>query len=153
LPVALYCKDVTNPNSPTGCYFLDDQGFIFSEAPSFSDGVYTVFSSDPVLDEPLSKTYLAPDVFAPINPFIKTLEESGLYPKVFVTTMDEYHLILSNGGLIEWKSSTDFEQIRSSIASLIIDPSFLKENNALDNLLYIDLRYGNKVFYKFRDGR
>ena len=150
-PVALYCKDVSHPNAPTGCYFLDDQGFIFSEAPSFSDGVYHVFSSDPVIDAPLSTTYLPPATFAPLNPFIKSLNDAGLYPKVFVSKDGEDDLILSNGGKIMLKSDADFDLAKSNLTSLISDPSFLKGGHGLNDLLYIDLRFGNKIFYKFTD--
>jgi hypothetical protein len=150
-PVALYCKDVLHVSTPTGCFFLDDQGYIFSEAPSFSDGVYNVFSSIPVIDEPLGASYMSPATFAPLNPFIKSINNAGLYPKVFMSKEDEYDLILANGGMVMMKANADLDLVRSNLASLIVDPSFRKDKNSLDTLQYIDLRFGNKIFYKFRD--
>ncbi|MDB5254292.1 MAG: seg [Parcubacteria group bacterium] len=150
-PVALYCKDISHISAPASCFFIDDQGYIFSEAPSFSDGVYNIFSSIPVIEEPLGASYMSPASFAPLNPFLKSINNAGMYPKVFLSKDGEYDLVLANGGIVMIKSNADLDLVRSNLASLIVDPSFRKDNNSLDTLLYIDLRFGNKIFYKFRD--
>ena len=150
MPVALYCKDVSVPSAPAGCYFIDDQGFIFSEAPSFSPGVYQVYAEDPSLDAPLGQTYLAPAAFAPLTPFLKSLGEIGLYPKAFVIKNGEYHLVLSNGGEIIFMPNADLELVHSNLSSLVVNPSFQKDGS-LNTLRYIDLRFGNKIFYKFNN--
>lgn len=149
-PKALYCKDVTDTLNPAGCYFIDASGFIFSEAPSFSGGVYFVYSSDPVLDTPLRTQYFDTKKFNQLDVFIKSLGDIGLYPKIFILKNDEYHLILSNGGDIMWKATQDLEQVRSNLSSFIEDASFQQNKNNLNNIQYIDLRFGNKIFYKYR---
>ncbi|MDB5266206.1 MAG: seg [Parcubacteria group bacterium] len=148
-PHSLYCSDISNPNAPARCYFLDASGFIFSEAPSFSGGVFNVYSSDPVLDPALRSTYLSPEKFAPLGNFIQALGEFGVYPKVFLSKGDEYHLILASGAHIMLKSDADLDAVRSNLESFLRNPKF--DASTLDRFAYIDLRFGNKIFYKFKD--
>lgn len=150
-PFALYCRDVSNPNVPAGCYFLDQSGYIFAEAPAFSNGVYSVYGSDPALESPISSIYMSEEEFAPLDPFIKSLSEAGLYPQAFTLKGDEYDLTLSNKALIKWNKDDDLEKVKSNLESFVLDPAFSQESGGLDHILYIDLRFGNKVFYKFRD--
>jgi len=153
-PFALYCVDISSPagesNNPNDCFFLDKTGYIFSEAPAFSGGVYFVYTSEPVFDTPLRQSFLNPDKFALLAPFVSSLGNIGLYPKIFIDKGDEYNLVLSNGATVMWKASTDLDTIRTDLESFLSNSNFTKEKNALQNLLYIDLRFGNKVFYKFR---
>ena len=81
-PSALYCRDIQDISAPINCYFLDSSGYIFSEAPAFSGGVYFVYSSDPNLEVPLRAQYLESKKFVQIDAFIKSLADIGLYPKV-----------------------------------------------------------------------
>lgn len=150
-PYAEYCQDISDQNSPIGCYFMDKTGFIFSEAPAFSHGVYSIYGSNPTLENPLRMVYMEEPKLTLIEPFIKSLAEVNLYPKVFLLKGDEYHLILSNGAVIMWKAEEDLEKVKSNLESFLRDPSFKKGSGELDNVLYIDLRFGNKIFYKFRD--
>jgi hypothetical protein len=150
-PSALYCTDTTNPVDPSGCYFLDKTGYIFSEAPSFSGGVYVVYTSQPLIDSPLKKSFLTPEKFAPLNNFLESLSKIGLSPKTFIDKGDEYNVVLSNNAVVMWKSSADLDTIQSDLESFLSDPNFLKERSGLQRILYIDLRFGSKVFYKFRD--
>ncbi len=148
-PYALYCMDYSHPDSPTGCYFLDASGYAFSEAPAFSGGVYDVFASDPVKDPILRSQYLEPETFAPLHAFIESLGEFGVYPKVFLVKGDEYHLILSSGAHIMIKKDADLEAVRSNLESFLKNPKF--DSSTLDRFSYIDLRFGNKIFYRFKD--
>lgn len=150
IPLALYCKDIANTSTPTSCYFIDASGFIFSEAPAFSGGVYFVYSSDPLIDTPLRVQYLDSKKFKELDVFINSLGDIGLYPKVFVLKNAEYHLILSNGAVIMWKETQNLDQVHSNLSSFVEGDSFQKDKNNINNILYIDLRFGNKIFYKYR---
>jgi len=149
-PTALYCKDVSNTSTPVDCYFIDANGFIFSEAPAFSGGVYFVYSSEPLLDVPLRAQFMEVKKYKLLDVFIKSIGDAGLYPKVFVSKKSEYHLILSNGGDIMWKEGQNLDQIRSNLVAFVEDSNFQKDKNNLNNILYIDLRFGNKIFYKYK---
>ncbi len=147
-PAALYCKDVSHPTIPKNCYFIDTTGYIFSEAPAFSGEVYRVYTSEPVLDEPLKKVFLLPNEFKDMEEFLKSLANIPLYPEVLTVHDDEYSLLLSSGTKVWWKKDQKLDEIYSSLDSFILNPSIRKQG--IGNLLYIDLRVESKVFYKFQ---
>ena len=148
-PFALYCKDVAVPTSPTNCFFLDKTGYIFSDAPSFSGGVYFVYSSEPRLESPLRQQYMNEKVFITLDPFIQGLAQAGLFPKVFVLKDKEYALLLSNGASVSWPMEQDLTNVGSNLQSFLNDPSF-KNKQSINNLLYLKV-LGNKIYYKLKD--
>ena len=150
-PFALYCTNVSDPSDPSGCFFLNKDGYIFSEAPAFSGGVYFVYTNDPVFDVPLRQSFLNKSIFDELPTFITSLHDLGLVPLIFVDKGDEYDLVLASGATVMWKASSDLGTIYSDLQSFLSDPSFTKEKAELGKLLYIDLRFGNKVFYKFNN--
>lgn len=149
-PFALYCKDVTNPNSPTNCFFLDQTGYIFSEAPSFSGGVYFVYSSEPSIENTIGAEYISADIFTTLDPFIKNLGSVGLFPQVFVIKEKEYALLLSNNAVVSWPRGQDLLNVTSNLESFLTDPNFKNNKQNLNNLLYLKV-LGNKIYYKLRD--
>jgi hypothetical protein len=150
-PFALYCKDVQDVLNPAGCFFLDASGYIFSEAPAFSGGVYQVFSSEPSFEEPLRQRFLDPQTFGKLPEFVDSLGKIGVFSKALVDKDDEFHVVLANGAVIMWKKTQDLENIHSNLESFMKDPNLNSNNKTLDRILYLDLRFGNKIFYKFRD--
>lgn len=147
-PLALYCTDISNLSNPEGCYFLDKEGFIFSEAPAFSGNVYFIYTKPEVIAEPLGKQYLPAEIFRPFPEFVKSLENLGVHARALEAKADEFNLILPNSGRIIWRAADDLSIIRSNLEAFLADDSI--SNNFLDRVLYIDLRFENKVFYKFQ---
>lgn len=143
-PFALYCVGEGK------CFFLDQTGYIFSEAPAFSGGVYMIYSTIPVLEAPLGQNLIYANDFVVLSSFIKSLPVLNLNPQSLLIQNGEDHLTLSSGGVIMWKSSANLESLRSNLESFLSDSNFTKEPNALEKILYIDLRLSNKIFYKFK---
>lgn len=150
-PAALYCRDISQPQAPTGCYFIDDSGYIFSSAPAFSGGVYVAYSSDPVLDSPVGQQFLPSATFAKVRHFAADLALQHLEPATFLLKDIEYDVALSAGPVIMLKAGGDLDQVESNLTTFVNDPTLLKGSNTFSELLYIDLRFGNKVFYKFKN--
>lgn len=149
-PVALYCKDITNPGAPQDCYFLDDTGYIFAPAPAFSGNVYMTYATSEPLDNPIGQTVLKSDALLNTLEFAKSLGDIGIYPRVLVTTSDEYHILLTNGTEIMWDKSEDLSAVRTNLASFLSDKAIENDSSFLTRVAYIDMRFGNKIFYKFR---
>ena len=147
-PLALYCQNIENPSVPSDCYFLDDEGYIFSKAPSFSGEVYTVYSSDPVYEDPLRSLYMDSDKFRDVHTFMQGLPSINLYPRVFIKKQDEFNLLFSNYAVMMFKSDADLEKVFSNIKSFFEDGEAKKD---LNRMLYVDMRFGNKIFYKLRE--
>lgn len=141
-PYALYCLDQK-------CYFLDSGGLIYSEAGSFSDGVYTVFSEDSAPINPIGERYLSESDLANLDQFFKKVGSFDLSPKLLIKSGDEYKLVLDGGAYITWKNTDDLNVVFSNLMAVF--NNHLIRMSDLPNLLYIDLRFGDKVYYKFKN--
>ena len=154
-PFALYCIDISPPtsdsNNSNGCFFLDKTGYVFSEAPSFSGGVYFVYTSEPVFDAPLRQSFLNPVRFGELAPFVSSLGNMGLYPKIFVDKGNEYNLELSNGGKIVIRSDSDLERIVGDLEAFLNSPKIEAEKNFIKRIALLDLRFGNQIRWTLKD--
>lgn len=143
-PFALYCVSEVN------CFFLDQSGYIFSEAPAFSGGVYMIYSTLPVLDSPLGQSLIPAKDFIALSDFIKSLPLLNLKPQSLLIQDGAYHLTFLSGGTLIWKISDNLENVFSKLESFLSGVVFVKEKKTLSDILYIDLRFGNKVRYNFK---
>ncbi|OGI68518.1 hypothetical protein A2738_01385 [Candidatus Nomurabacteria bacterium RIFCSPHIGHO2_01_FULL_42_15] len=145
-------------NEKLPCYFLDDTGFIFNKAPYFSGEVYFKFygSTDSNTDNPLG-SYFLKDNFRKFILLKQTLENLGLKPvALYKEDSGDAKVFLSGRTQptepeIIFKSDADFQKIAENLeTALNTEPLKSNLKNKYSSLLYIDLRIGNKVYYKFR---
>ncbi len=133
------------------CYFTDEEGYIFDTAPYFSGDVYFRFYGK--LNEPLG-SYFYKDYFKKLVYWKEALESMNLKPVALrLNADDEVEIFLSKGGLpgprIIIKAPSDEVKTMENLESAL-DTNFktaLAEK--YDKLLYIDLRFDNKVYYRF----
>jgi len=138
------------------CYFLDDSGFIFDEAPYFSGEVYQKFYGLIDSNDPSGSYFFAPN-FAKLISFKETLEKIGMKPVVFfVENSGDIKIFLTSttaqlGPFINLKADADFDQLIENLQSILAtEPLQTEFKTKYSSLLYIDLRFGNKVYYKFK---
>jgi hypothetical protein len=151
-PLALYCGDISNILLPHDCYFIDDKGYIFSEAPAFSGDVYFIYSNKEPLPEPLGKAFLPQEVFGPLSTYIKSLSSMGVHGRALVLDPEDYHLVLANSGEIIWRREDNLDLIGENLKTFLGTVEG-EDKSFLNKILYIDLRFENKVFYKFQEGQ
>lgn len=157
----LYCgANIPEVASEAGdnCYFINSDGEIFDKAPYFSGNVYFKFYI-PVdgMEDPLNKVVMSKDTFKQIISFTDGLDNLGLHP-VSVVMSDPaqyaFHLERKNNvssPVVYFNKENDLVKIFANLSSAMNKQEFKDEINAkYDNLLYIDLRFNNKVLYKFR---
>jgi cell division septal protein FtsQ len=146
-PFALYCVSVESNT----CYFLDKEGFVFDFAPSFSSGVYFVYTKEGLTD-PLGEALLAsPEDFQALSAFITKLSQLGLNALSLQISESEYKMNLKNGGKILWLRDSDLAHIFSNLESFLKSPEIKSEKDFLERIAILDLRTENKVFYTFRE--
>ncbi len=142
------------------CYFMDDSGYIFDEAPFFSGEVYLKFygtTSTSNTNDPFGSYFFQPN-FSKLISFEKTLEQIGIKPAIFYAEDNgDIEMFLSSsisaqmGPEIIFKSDADFNQIAENLETVLTTEPLQSEfKNKYSSLLYIDLRFGNKVYYKFK---
>ena len=161
---ALYtwCGDTMNlvvglPNGDSTtkekCYFIDEAGYIFDEAPYFSGDVYFKFYGLANLG-----TYFSKENFRQLIYFKDTLLRIGLKPvSLYVLDNGDIKVFLSDlnkapiGPYIALKASSNFQKAAENLEiALSAEPLQSNFKNKYSSLLYIDLRFGNKVYYKFK---
>ncbi|MDO8659580.1 MAG: hypothetical protein Q7K54_03170 [Candidatus Parcubacteria bacterium] len=158
---ALYtwCGDVLPEvnDSEQKCYFLDKDGYIFDEAPYFSGEVYFKFYGLVNVDISTG-AYFAPENFQKFITFKRELEGMKLKPvALYVTPLGDIKVLLSKGSTmitnpeIIFKADADFQKVAENLqAALITEPLQTNLKNKYSSLEYIDLRFGNKVYFKFK---
>ena len=157
----LWCGDtlpVSNNTNDLKCFFLDSTGYIFDQAPYFSGNIYFKFyGTVDDINNPIGTSFL-PSNFENIIYFKQSLDDMQLKPSLFYLEDggdgDIYLVsknILTEDPKIIFKLDSDFEKIVENLQVAInADPLMTELKNKYDSLLYIDLRFGNKVYYKFK---
>lgn len=161
-PYALWCGDEFHVGQElSNCWFIDSAGFVFDHAPTFSSGVYM-------------------EVYGKLDEKNKGEVLRGMLPKARFTMANTFaqmmraeigepaHIALKKEGELEIaiRSSTQHPFLsgvsirfkdESSPITLItnlhasLDKEF-SDNVALKKkLLYIDMRFGNKIFFGFEN--
>lgn len=140
------------------CYFVDEEGYIFDEAPYFSGNVYFRFFGNIERKENILGSSFVPNMFSNLIFFKKSLESMDLKPSAFfVNNIGELNVFFStrssllDGPMFMLKMDADFNKVLENLeASLSTEPLKSKFANNYSSLEYIDLRFGNKVYFKFK---
>ena len=130
------------------CNFLDSSGYMFDESPYFSGEVYFKFYG----------ADLSQVNFDKLISFKKTSEVMGLKPVAFfIRENKNIKMLLSPANPystkpeVIFKADADLETIAENLqVTLSTEPMKSNFKNKYASLEYIDLRFGNKVYFKFR---
>jgi len=136
----LWCQSSGEP-----CYFMDETGYVFAEAPYFSGNIYFKFFG--LIDDGPLGSYYAESNFKKLTEFREEIAKLALNPSAMYADSENFELRTSLGIKIYLKE--DFNSTKSAEnLRLILGSDELKKRSA--DLDYIDLRYGNKVYYKLK---
>ncbi len=153
-PYALWCSDMEGKD----CYFMDGEAYVYDEAPNFSNDVYFKYLGDfqdvstttPAI-KILRRTYLAEtdeEHFGKLNLFIRFLKDINIDGyKLIVKKNNDYELFFNSNSRLIFDGKQDFNDIFGDLQVVLIDLGDLGDRE----FEYIDLRFGNKVVYKFKE--
>lgn len=160
-PYALWCGEEASqePRELTNCWFIDSTGYIFDHAPIFSHGVYTEVYSKLVEKnngDPL-RAALPYDRYVTGDSFTKLLEgEVGESLRIIIKNGGESELVLRGNSAYPFLSNVsvrfkDSDTPDTLIKNLLkaIKVQFPSHEALKKKLLYIDMRFGNKIFFGF----
>lgn len=149
-PFALWCdKGVVDADNEESCYFLDEDGFIFTKAPNFSGNVYFRYFSILSTDEPVGEQFMEKEEFQEMTFFLSSLVDIGLTPVALDEIDDaDYEIQLQERGKILFGQKQNLSFVIDNIQSVFESDEFNEDN--LSNLDYADFRFGNKVYFKFK---
>src|SRR3989339_1675977 len=139
------------------CYFVNNDGYIFDKAPYFSGDVYfkyyTKIKGD--ANNPLGTQMYEKERFHELVRLMDGVISLGFNPSYLVVDSNGiYSLYLKSQGnsnpKILFKEDNDWVTILDNFSTAMKEKEFANEiNSKYDTLLYIDLRFKNKVLYKF----
>jgi len=147
-PEYLWCGAESNLEVEK-CYFMDENGYIFDQAPYFSGEVYFKFYGLPAQTGSIQN-------FKQLISFKDILISLGLKPiALYIANDGDIQIFLSGGSFVTapkiiLRANADFENAAENLqTALTTEPLQSEFKNKYASLQYIDLRFGNKVYYKF----
>jgi len=153
-PSALWCDD-GNPDMEK-CYFMDDTSTVFADAPVFSGDAYFKYygslSTTTAGGGVIGGRYMASSTqFTDISAFVSSVLAVGLRPQYLLQKDGgEYSLVIHNGGHIYFDTRESLSKVTQNMNILLNSDAYRKAVSATSTLDYIDLRFGNKVYYKLK---
>jgi len=169
-PQYLWCADATD------CYFVDQNGIIYDQAPEFTPGVFITFtgtasSAETVDPNPLGERFASPAEFQFITNTLDTLQN---YPMHILSVQYLLDTNTLSGGqpINEGDIAITVDQIKNTIVSPVTELIITNTETSADiisaldllandqdftgtlatsasTLNYIDLRFAGKIYYKF----
>lgn len=141
-PYATWCGE-------EGCFFLDENGFIFAE----SSGTQTPSSSYVFRRGLLPETGIIGQTFlrgrlADIVHFLELLKAVGYRPQgISVENENDFSVPLADAFTLRVLFDADGEETIHDL-KLALEADSVRDSVA--ELEYVDMRFGNRVYYKFR---
>ncbi|MCU0660281.1 MAG: FtsQ-type POTRA domain-containing protein [Candidatus Pacebacteria bacterium] len=159
-PTYLWCgENLPEQGQAEECYFLDAKGYIFSQAPYFSGDVYFKFYGGGITNASAVGAYfLDSSRIEALFDLSQSFRDLGFEPYgLFVDAKGEDTLLAAAAGRaphdyprILFQSKTPPDAILANLKlALTTEPLASKIEFSAHTLKYIDLRYENRVYYKF----
>ncbi len=157
-PVATWCdtlpgsNEVLNSDKISRCYFLDQDGTIFAEAPYFSGDAYFKYYGHVSTSTPIGSYYLSSSTeFSEISSFVAKTKSLSIHPLYLIAKDNEqYSLVVEGGGEIYFDTKEPLSKVAQNLEALLRTPALSTSTNFSLPIQYIDLRFGNKLFYKLK---
>ena len=132
------------------CYFLDEKGFVFSEAPRGLENAYLIYEGTIDARDPLGAQFLTEQHFAELALFARMLRDEGIaFDRMVLTEEGDFELLLEAGGALLFGKDQSLSRVLDNVTAVLSADTF--QERSLDDVEYLDLRFGNKVYYKFKD--
>lgn len=148
-PSFLWCPPESATTTTTtvtaGCYFADSAGHIFAPAPEYSGNPFLVFMT--TRSDKNKSAVLPQEEFTKINIFLRKLNDFFLTPRtVRQSGANDFTITTDQSWEIRWSSARDPEEDAHNLALVLENLS--KDHMSTSTLKSVDLRFGNKVFYR-----
>lgn len=159
----LWCGDVpVQDSTDEECYFADGRGYIFDKAPYFSDNVYLKIYG--VRQSPkegiVGSKVLTEESFLKVVNLRAVLYEKGVNSIALYLKEDgDYEFFLAHSSdegvtkpKILFSKNSDFVTVANNLISALgNEPLKTDFKDKYSSLLYLDARFDNKVFFKFKE--
>ena len=152
--VALWCnaeKDSKPESEREECYLVDRKAVIFAKAEAFVQNAFVTYTSNIESDQPIGMSVIPEDRFVKLRKLIDTLEDQAQMTVQSIQLFDKHSVLTTHQNLdILIAHEETYDAVLENILTILHAPEFKEEVTHLSDLEYIDLRFGNRVFYKPR---
>lgn len=151
-PFALWCDNVPTDTSVSQCYFLDTDGFVFDHAPQFSGDAYFKYYGILPYEAPVGSYYLSSTTrFHELSDFVSDVKKLDISP-LYITAKNQesFELFIFGGGKILFDTQEGLKKISERLSALLKTQNLVPREGGELLVEYIDLRFGNKMFFKPR---
>lgn len=154
-PHALWCGPwYLNTEEEFGhCYFLDEKSFVYAKAPDFTGHIFFtyfgVLEGATAPSTPIGHAYMNETDFGSIEVFLDAFEEIGYIPVSF-TKLDgeDVSVRMKSGAEVRYGRDMRLSVVLDNLQSAVESEAF--QDILQQDIEYIDLRFGSKVYYKLR---
>ncbi len=151
-PFALWCDEVSDNVKVSQCYFLDANGFVFDHAPQFSGDAYFKYYGFLPYEAPIGSYYISSTTqFHELTQFVDASKKLGITPLyINAKDADSFELVVFGGGKILFDTKESLGKVAERLSALLKTPNLVPKEGGELLVDYIDLRFGNKMFFKPR---
>ncbi len=145
-PIAKWCGSTLRARK-TPCYLINEKGQFFAQETAVNVFAVPVFFGE-ITSETLIGTYYTPiETFEKIVSFLRGLPQFNIaIDRVETEDFETFYIHTIKGPYLMIDKTDETEIILDNLRIVIEQEEINKAQ--LKNLIYIDLRHGNKVFYK-----
>jgi len=148
IPVALWCGQAMSTDSSNPCFFLDESGFIYELAPEYSGDAYVRWYGETSLPNPPAQ-YIRTDVFRALVSLLAQLNiEAGEPRQVIQDVTGDVRVSFAEGFDLLFTLMQKTDEVLANLRAA--KSSDVLQGKQLSGLQYLDLRFGNKMYYKFK---
>ncbi len=151
-PFGLWCDTVSSESVVSQCYFLDADGFVFDRAPQFSGDAYFKYYGLLPYEASIGSYYLSSTTqFHELSQFVDTSKKLGITPLyIHAKDTDSFELVVFGGGKVLFDTRESLLKVSERLSALLKTPNLVPKEGGELLVEYIDLRFGNKMFFKPR---
>jgi len=157
LPSVVVCEGFREDESSSPCYFSDKTGYIYEKVDHLFDGVYFKYylnTSSTTLT--VGSNFIEKDRFNKLQEFVRNISDT-IVPSTGILIGDDgsYELYIQNKDLstavVYFDERTSFEKTLQNLSVFLENAKSKKIGvGNIPNFEYINLRFGNNVFYLIR---
>ncbi len=153
-PYAVWCKGIAEKTEEEieECFFMDQNSTIFAPAPNFSGDAYFKYYGVVSGENPIGKEYIASTTkFIDISDFVANVKSLSLKPLYIIDKgSNDFSMVLNGGGQIYFDTKESLYKTAQNLSALLKTEALMNLDKNNLPVEYIDLRFGNKLFYKLR---
>ena len=146
-PFALWCSGAALPSaSLDDCYLMDGGGFVFAPATTSPANSYLIFGGGlSASTSPIGRKFL-PAHLSGVLELDKLLRQAGFAPEgAYAENEQDFSVKFKEGFVLRALFSTDANELVQNLQLALSSDSLRGKE---DKLEYIDLRFGNRLYYK-----